>query len=190
MAEKIKISSSLTPYPMPLVLIGAEVDGKPNFLAAAWIAKVNYEPAMVAVALGGEHYTNQGILTNKCFSVNVPSIGLIEKTDYCGLVSGKKTDKSEVFDVFYGGLKAPMIRECPVTMECELTQTVELPEDKLFIGLVKGVYSEERFLTGGKPDPRKLRPFIYSSGDKNYWSLGEVVGKAYSDGKKRIASKG
>ncbi len=186
MTEKIKLDCNITPYPMPLVLVGAKVGDKPNFLAVAWVAKVNYDPAMVAVALGGEHFTNQGILDNKCFSVNVPSVDLIEKADYCGLVSGKKKDKSKLFDVFYGELGAPMIKECPISMECELKETVSLPGDKLFIGSVRGVYSEERYLKSGKPDPQKMRPFIYSSSDKNYWSLGEVVGKAYSDGKKRI----
>lgn len=184
MSEKIQLDPGVTSYPMPLALIGAKVKGRANFLAVAWFCRVNYDPAMMAVALGDEHFTNAGVLENKCFSINIPSYNLIKEADYCGLVSGNTVDKSKIFDVFYGKLKAPMIRQCPVTIECRLTQTVNLPADKLFIGKVMGVYSEKRFLTKGKLDPRKSRPFLYSSPDKKYWSLGKVVGNAYSDGKK------
>ena len=96
---------------MPVSLVGAHVDGKPNFLAVAWFTMVSYKPPRIAIALGKGHYTNPGIKENKTFSVCLPSEDMAEITDYCGIVSGNKTDKSEIFDLFYGELKtAPMIR--------------------------------------------------------------------------------
>jgi flavin reductase (DIM6/NTAB) family NADH-FMN oxidoreductase RutF len=80
-------------YPMPMVLAGAIVQEKANFMAAAWAARVNSKPPLLAVALG-PHHTKRGIEENRQFSISIPDAELIEKTDYCGIVSGKKTDTS------------------------------------------------------------------------------------------------
>ena len=88
-------------------------------MTVGWCARANANPPMIACGIGNHHYTPQGIAETKTFSINIPSSDLLEKTDYCGLVSGEKTDKSKEFDVFYGSLKtAPMINDCPVSLEC------------------------------------------------------------------------
>lgn len=170
-------------YPMPMVLVGSIVEGKANFMAVAWITRVNFKPPLLAVALG-PHHTNKGIVENKEFSINIPDVALIEKTDYCGLVSGGKTDKSEIFEVFYGDLgKAPLIKECPVSMSCTLFEVVKLPFNTLFIGEPKEVFTEEKFMTDGKLDIKKVNPFTLSMPDNKYWSVGESIGKAWDIGK-------
>jgi flavin reductase (DIM6/NTAB) family NADH-FMN oxidoreductase RutF len=183
--EKIKIDSSdAFVYPMPMTIIGAVVDSRPNFMAAAWVSRVNFKPAMMMIALGA-HHTNLGIDANGAFSINVPDVSLLEKTDYCGIVSGKKVDKSKLFDIFYGSLPgAPLIKECPLAMACRLNQTVKLPFDTLYIGDVVEVYTEERFLTDGKPDVQKINPFTLTMPDNHYWRVGEMAGRAWSAGKK------
>ena len=170
---------------MPVSLVGAHVDGKPNFLAVAWFTMVSYKPPRIAIALGKGHYTNPGIKENKTFSVCLPSEDMAEITDYCGIVSGKKTDKSEIFDLFYGELNtAPMIIDCPLNMECTLVEIVESSLNEIFIGEIMGTYTEERFLTDGKSDLKKIKPLILSQPDTSYWSLGEPLAKAWSIGKK------
>jgi flavin reductase (DIM6/NTAB) family NADH-FMN oxidoreductase RutF len=182
--EKIKLDKNSFLLPMPMVLVGAVVDGRANFMAVGWVSRVNFNPPMMAVALGKFHYTNGGIHKNKAFSVNIPGIALMEKVDYCGIVSGEKTDKSKIFDVFYGELPAaPMIRECPISLECRLVDTVDLPTNSMFIGEIVGAYSEERYLTEGKPDIKKISPFTLTMPDNNYWKIGENAGKAWSIGK-------
>ena len=181
--EKIKLDTNAFVYPMPMVIAGAVVDGKANFMAVGWVSRVNFKPPMIAVALG-PHYTNQGIEAQKEFSINIPGIDLLEKTDYCGIVTGKTTDKSRLFDVFYGALQgAPLISECPVCMGCRLHETVRLPVNTLYIGEIIEVFSEERFLTDGNPDIRKIRPFTLTMPDNSYWTVGEPAGKAWSAGK-------
>ena len=114
----------------------------------------------------------------------------MEVTDYCGIVSGKKHDKSEIFDLFYGELKtAPMIKDCPLNMECKLMEIVESGLNEIFIGEIVGTYTEERFLTDGKMDFRKMKPLILSQPDTSYWSLGEPVARAWSIGKKFKAKR-
>ena len=182
--DKVKIENNAFVYPMPMVLAGAMVDNKPNFMAVGWVSRVNFTPPMIGISLGKAHYTNGGIHQNRAFSVNVPGMDLIEKVDYCGLVTGKTTDKSQIFDVFYGELKnAPLIRECPLGMECQLVQTVDMPSNTLFIGQILGAYTEERFLTGGKPDILKINPFTLTMPDNQYWAGGRNAGKAWGMGK-------
>lgn len=184
---KVEVSPERVHYPMPCSLVGADVNGKPNFLAVAWFTMVNPKPACIAVSLGKSHYTNQGIKANGAFSVNIPPASLVEKADYCGIVSGKNTDKSDVFDVFYGKLKtAPMAKECSFNIECRLIQTVELPAEELFIGEIVAAYCEETCLTDGAPDLAKIDPFVLISAGKRYRTLGADIGGAWEIGKKLI----
>ena len=114
----------------------------------------------------------------------------MEITEYCGIVSGKKTDKSEIFDLFYGELKtAPLIRDCPLCIECKLVEIVESGLNEIFIGEIMGIYTEERFLTDGKLDFKKMKPLILSQPDTSYWRLGEQVGKAWNIGKRYKAKR-
>ncbi len=172
-------------YPMPAVLVGAVVEGRPNYLVAAFCGVVDYEPPKIAVALGKSHYTNIGIKKNQAFSVCVPGTGIAEKVDHCGLQTGHKKDKSRVFTSFFGKLEtAPMADECPVCLECKLHQSMELDVDELFIGEITASYADEECLSEeGKPDIAKVDPLIFAMGTKEYWKIGEKVGPAWSIGK-------
>lgn len=91
-------------YPMPTTLVGVTVDSKPNFLAVAHVGIMNHgTPQYLSVGLNKAHYSNRGIHENKTFSICLPSEALIKETDYCGIMTGKKTDKAALFDVFWGG---------------------------------------------------------------------------------------
>ncbi|NQT69713.1 MAG: flavin reductase family protein [Desulfobacteraceae bacterium] len=182
--EKVKIDNNAFVYPMPMVLAGSLVDGRANFMAVGWVSRVNFKPPMIGIALG-PHHTNKGIDANQAFSVNVPDFSLMEKTDYCGLVSGSKTDKSKVFNVFYGELPgAPLIKESPLCMACKLYDAKKLPSNTLYIGEIIEAFTEERYLTDGKPDIKKINPFTLTMPDNNYWQVGNHAGKAWSIGKR------
>jgi flavin reductase (DIM6/NTAB) family NADH-FMN oxidoreductase RutF len=184
--DKISIGQNFF-IPMPVVLVGTQVKGKDNFMTVGWCARANANPPMILCGIGNHHYTPKGIAETKTFSVNVPSADLLEKTDYCGLVSGQKTDKSRVFDVFYGSLKtAPMIRECPVSLECRLVQAVPLPTNTLFIGEIVGVFADGRVIKDGKPDFSVIEPLFLTMPDNHYWTLGKNAGDAWSAGKNLI----
>jgi flavin reductase (DIM6/NTAB) family NADH-FMN oxidoreductase RutF len=145
---------------------------------------VNGKPPILALGLNQRHYTPVGIQEAQTFSVNIPSVDLVAETDYCGLVSGRAADKSGVFELFYGELEtAPMIKTCPVCMECRLWDVVTLPTHYLVLGEVVAVYSDPACLTDGKPDIRKLKPFVLTMPDNRYWAVGEQIGRAWSVGK-------
>ena len=182
---KVEIDKGRVFYPMPCSLVGAKVAGKPNYLTVAWFSMVNPDPPYVAVAMNKAHYTNSGIKENRTFSINIPSAQMAEVMDYCGLVSGKKVDKGSLFNTFYGKLDtAPMIVECPFNVECRLVQTVELPAEELFIGEIVASYCEERCLTEGAPDLKKINPLVLSMSDRKYLALGDEIGPAWKMGKK------
>jgi flavin reductase (DIM6/NTAB) family NADH-FMN oxidoreductase RutF len=183
--EKISIKPATYLFPMPTTIVGANVNGKANYLTIAYCGTVQAEPPMLSVALNRHHYTNTGIRENRTFSVNIPPESMVEITDYIGIDSGRNVDKFALFDSFYGELKtAPMIGECPLNMECRLVQVVDIPgRDELFIGEIVNIYCSEEYLTMGLPDINKIRPIIFSCGDHKYWKLGEYLGQAWSIGK-------
>lgn len=183
---KIEINEMLAPFPKPVALVGSMVDGKPNFANIVWINRVNRSPNIWVVSINIKHYTTIGIKENKVFSVNFPNPELVVKTDYCGLVSGRDVDKSNVFNVFYGELEnAPMIEECPVCVEFSVHQFVDLPDHVVVFGEAKHVYTEEQYMTDGALDPKKFNPLVFTRpGPRGiYWTLGEFVGDAWSIGK-------
>jgi len=183
MAKK-NIGKSFNIFPMPVVIVGTVTDGRPNFMTAAWVTKLNSDPPLVGLSLGRGQHTAKGIQQTGQFSLSYPSVDQVALADYLGLVHGYEEDKAAQVDIFQGALEsAPMVRQCPVTLECRLSQTVELPKDLFFIGEVAGVYANEAVLSDGKVDPVKLRPFALTMPGNAYWALGEQVGEAWSIGK-------
>jgi len=183
--KKTKIGAKTYLYPMPTVIVGGNVGGKPNYLTVAFCGMVQNRPAMISIASFKDHYTNAGIKETGTFSVNIPSEDMIKVTDYIGIHSGKEIDKSKLFKTFYGKLEtAPMIEECPINLECKLVKTVNIEGiDELFIGQIMETYCEARYLTDGNPDITKVKPIIFSMHDNKYYSVGQLLGKAWSIGK-------
>lgn len=182
----VKTKVGHPPLVMPVCLLGANAGGKANFEAIAWFTFLESRPLMVGATSDKLHHTNRGIRENECFSVNIPSVDLVEATDFCGLFSGGKVDKSKVFGVFYGELgNAPMVEECPVCMECKLVRMVEFIHNEFVVGEVVAVYVEESCLTDGKKgDVGKVDPLLYEGGaPAYYWKLGGQVARAFEVGK-------
>ncbi|AKB80291.1 flavoredoxin [Methanosarcina horonobensis HB-1 = JCM 15518] len=190
MAEKIKIDNNVFVYPMPVTLLGANLKGKANFMALGWVSRVNANPPMLGVGVHKSHYTPEGIMENRSFSVNFPHSEMVKKTDYCGLVSGEKVDKSGLFEVFYGELEtAPMIKECTLNLECRLIETLEFPTNFFFVGEIVAAYSEEQYLTQGKPDIKKMESLLLTMPDNSYWTVGDYGREAWKTGKNLIGKK-
>ncbi len=175
-------------YPMPTTLVGALVNRKPNYITIAHVGIM--DPGSVSLGMNKAHYTNAGIKENGTFSVNIPTVSMVKKTDYCGLVSGKDVDKSVLFKTFYGKLKtAPMIEECPVNMECKLIKTVDFPTHDIFIGQVAATYCDGAILTDGAVDLSKVQPLLFAMNDRSYYKLGEKLARAWHIGKELKAGK-
>jgi flavin reductase (DIM6/NTAB) family NADH-FMN oxidoreductase RutF len=187
-AVKQKLGDTNALYPLVTAIVGATVEGRPNFATVAHLGIASLKS--VTLGMGKSHLTNAGIREHRTFSVNLPSEPQVEITDYLGMTSGAKVDKSVLFTVSYGELEtAPLIDETPVSMECRLLEHVELPTHDLFVGEIVATYADVGVLTNGHIDIARLRPLLFDMASKRYWSLGEPVARCWSVGKDFAAAR-
>jgi len=172
-------------YPMPAVLIGALVNGKPNFMTAAWCGVACSTPPMLSLAIQPHRYTLEGIRETNTFSINIPTMKMMKEVDYCGIVSGRTDDKTARcgFEVFFGKAEtAPLIAQCPINMECVVAHALELGSHFLIVGEITETHVSTDCLTEGKPDVGRIDPLIFSIPGRFYHALGEVIGRAFKAG--------
>ena len=182
---KTQIGPSNCFYPMPTVLVGAMVNEKPNFITIAHLGIMDLNT--VSISMNQEHYSCIGIKESGVFSVNVPTESMIREVDFCGLVSGDRTDKAQLFDVFNGeATGAPMISKCPVNMECRVTQTLNFSEHDVYVAEIIQTHCDDAYVLDGNIAIDKVRPLLFMMGDRSYYGLGEKLGAAWSVGEELI----
>ena len=172
-------------YPMPVLIVGTYDEcGNPNAMNAAWGGI--YDTGLLMVCLADDHKTTENINKTGAFTVSFATTDTVASCDYVGIVSandvpdkfaraGFSAKKSEF-------VNAPIINELPMTVECEL---LKFNEDGICIGKIINVSADESVISkDGKIDAKLLSPIIYDSATHAYWSFGEKVGRAFSDGKK------
>lgn len=172
-------------YPMPSTLVGAMVDGRPNFMAVAHVGILNnVAPQYLTVSLKKFRHTARGIHASGTFSICLPSRSMVVAADYVGIVSGRNVDKSDIFSVFYGQCgTAPMIGECPVNMELLLRQVIELPAHEVFVGELVATHADPAVLEGRRVDVEKVGPLLFDYASGWYYSLGEAVAPCWRAGR-------
>ncbi len=186
--SKIQINNNLS-IPMPVVLVGTEFEGNINFMTVGWVSRVNSVPPMIGIGINKAHLTNANIKSSGKFTINFPNTNLIPKTDHCGIVSGHKKDKSKVFETFYGSMNVPMIKDCPIAIECTLVETVDLPSNTLFIGEIKGVWAEEAVIDGNKLNFDASELLILTMPDNQYRAMSKPIAKAWNQENKELNLK-
>ena len=159
--------------PLSVALVGALVDGKPNYLVIGYICPFNFA-RNIFFSIYKKRYTHEGIVEHRTFSVNIPTTSMLAKLEIAGSKSGRDYDKSNLFESFYGELEtAPMISECPITIECEVDQLLDYDLNHGVIGRVVRSYVEEDLLIDDKLDLRKTDPLVWAiGGDNNYYRVG------------------
>lgn len=174
--EKKHIGNLLALYPKPMTVVGAEVDGKVNWLVVGHTGIIGHD--RILVSMSDKHYTNQGIRQSKKLSVNLVSREMLPKADYVGSVSGASVDKSEVFSFHWGENGTPVIDASPLTMECEVVDIYKTEGFDNFICSVVNTYAAPEVLdAAGKPDYTRLKPVLFDFTTYSYIATGEVIGK-------------
>lgn len=171
-------------YPMPVLIVAAyDKDGKANAMNAAWGGI--FTDDHIGICLSEGHKTTKNILATKAFTVSMATVEQLTSCDYVGIVSGNnepdKFAKAGFTAIRSELVNAPLIEQLPFTLECEMVSYDE--ESNHLVGRILNVSADERILTDGKVDYRKLRPITYDPINHHYIELGEVVGKAFADGK-------
>lgn len=185
--KKTKIDPMPLLFPHPTVIVGAEVDGKPDIATVAWSTIACGTPPWMAIALNRVRHSFKGVRQNMTFSVNIPGTGQFKETDYCGIATGSRDDKLKDcnWSVFYGDVKgAPYIEQCSVNIGCTAEHILKLGSHYLIAGPIKEIYVSDDCMKDSKPDVEKIDPIIYMTYPAGtYHKVGDYLGKAFSVGK-------
>lgn len=174
--EKQNIGNLLALYPKPMTVVGAEVEGKVNWLVVGHTGIIGHD--RILLSMSKSHYTNQGIRKSKKLSVSLVSREMLPKADYVGSVSGASVDKSEVFEYHIGENGTPVIDISPLTMECNVVDIYETDGFDNFICSVVNTYVSPDLLSdNGRPDYTRLKPVLFDFPTYSYLATGEVIGK-------------
>ncbi len=174
--DKKNLGSLLALYPKPLTVVGAEVEGKVNWLVVGHTGIIGHD--RILVSMSKSHHTNQGIRKSKKLSINLVSREMLPKADYVGSVSGASVDKSGVFDFHWGENGTPVIDASPLTMECDVVDIYETEGFDNFICSVANTYAAPEVLDdNGKLDYTKLKPVLFEFPTYSYIATGEIIGK-------------
>lgn len=166
-------------YPLPVVMVSmTDKKGKMNIITIAWAGTVCTNPPMVSISVRPERYSHPIIRETGEFVVNLTTRELAYAADYCGVKSGREVDKfSELglTPVTASVVKAPMIGESPVSLECRVSQVLHLGSHDLFLAEVAAVHAGRRYMDEhNKFHLEKAEPIVYSHGD--YLLCGERLG--------------
>ena len=174
--EKKNIGNVLALYPKPMTVVGAEVEGKVNWLVVGHTGIIGHD--RVLVSMSKSHYTNQGIRKSKKLSVNLVSREMLPQADYVGSVSGASVNKSGVFKYHWGENGSPVIDASPLTMECNVEDIFETEGFDNFICSIANTYAAPEVLDSeGKLDYTQLKPVLFEFPTYSYIATGEIIGK-------------
>ena len=186
--NKKNLGNLLALYPKPMTVVGAEVEGKVNWLVVGHTGVIGHD--RILVSMSKSHYTNQGIKKSKRLSVNLVSREMLPKADYVGSVSGATVDKSVVFAYHIGENDTPVIDASPLTMECEVVDIYETDGFDNFICAIVNTYAASDVLdSDGKLDYTKLKPVLFEFPTYSYLATGEIIGKCLNPDKPGMCVK-
>ena len=175
-------------YPIPAVLVSSGTMEKANILTVAWTGIMNTNPAIVYISVRPERYSYNLIKENKEFAINLTNRELAYATDWCGVRSGAKFDKFKEMNLTKekaNFIKAPLIKESPVSIECKVIEEKNYGSHTTFIAEVLSIDADEKYMDeSGAFDISKCDLIAYANG--GYYELGKKIGKfGYSVEKKK-----
>lgn len=176
---KKNIGSNIALYPSPLAVIGAMVDGKPNWTLVGHMGIIGHDRILVSLAI--PHHTNKGVKEHGVLSVNIVDDALLKRADYAGSVSGRKTDKSGLFAWSEGDAGAPIIDDAKVVMECAVEDVYETKGFESFICSIRNTYADDSVLSdSGKIDYGAFKPVLFEMPGYTYLKTGETIAPCLS----------
>ena len=179
MTMKKDLGSTLALYPTPLVLVGAMVDGKPNWVLAGHVGIMGHDHIMVS--LSQAHYTNRGIREHGKLSVHVVDESMLAKADHAGCVSGAKEDKSTLFPYSITPEGVPVTDQAKLLMVCAVEDNYVTPGFDNFILKILHTDADEAILTPkGKIDYDGFKSVLFEMPGYTYLRTGETIARCMS----------
>jgi len=181
-------------YPVPAVMVSCGSEKKEyNIFTASWTGTICTDPAMCYVSIRPERHSYGIIKKNMEFVINLTTKKLARATDWCGVRSGRDYDKfkeMKLTPVQGSKVKAPLIKESPINIECVVKEIKQLGVHDMFIAEVVAVNADKKYLDPetGAFNLQAANPICYSHG--KYYTLGEKLGKfGFSVEKKKTRKK-
>ncbi len=176
---KVTQKPSTILFPVPTVLVTTQMgEGEPNIITIAWTGIMNSVPPTVYIGVQPIRYSHGKIKESGEYVINIPSVEQAKSVDYCGMVSGRDVNKFEetgLTAVPSTHVKPPLIKECPVNIECKVKQVISLGSHDIFIAEVLAVHYDENVLDeNGRPDIGKIKPYGFCMGE--YRSISDKLG--------------
>jgi flavin reductase (DIM6/NTAB) family NADH-FMN oxidoreductase RutF len=178
--KKLEMPPSEALYPVPVALVSV-VDkqaDRANIITIAWCGIICSNPPLISVSIRPSRHSHKLIKAAGDFVINIPTSDMVKKVDLCGVKSGKDIDKFRACSFSAqpsNKVSSPMIKECPVNIECKLMNIVPLGVHDMFIGEVVAVHADESVIgESGNIDYGKARPMVFNQGE--YWDLGKKIG--------------
>lgn len=164
--------------PVPPVLVSCGTMEHPNILTIAWTGVLNTHPPMVSISVRPTRYSYPILMEQREFVINLPTSAMCRETDFCGCRSGKDIDKFQACHFTpepAQTVSAPLIAECPVSLECKIQSTQLLGTHELMLAEITAVNVEERYVDSkGKLNLQQMGLLAYAHGE--YFSLGRKLG--------------
>ncbi|MBQ2429954.1 MAG: flavin reductase family protein [Alistipes sp.] len=167
-------------YPLPAVLVSCgEIDGEHNLFTVAWTGTVCTNPPMCYISVRPERHSYEIIKRTGEFIINLTNSKLSRATDWCGVRSGRDYDKFAEMGITAEAaavVKAPVVAESPVAIECRVKQIIPLGSHDMFLADVVNVLVDEEYINPetGKLELERADMITYSHGE--YFRLGEAIG--------------
>ncbi|MBE6636416.1 MAG: flavin reductase family protein [Ruminococcaceae bacterium] len=163
--------------PVPPVMVSCGDSLKANIITVAWTGTVNTKPPMTYISLRPTRHSYGIIKESGEFVVNLTPASLVRQADYCGIYTGAKVDKFAkcgFTKAEAAHVKAPLIAECPVNLECKVTQILPLGTHDMFLAEIVAVHVDEALLdTNGKLRLERAGLAAFAHGD--YYALGKKL---------------
>ncbi|MBE5866665.1 MAG: flavin reductase family protein [Lachnospiraceae bacterium] len=166
-------------YPLPVVMVSvADKEGRANIITVAWAGTVCTNPAMVSISVRPERYSYGILKETGEFVINLTTKDLTYATDYCGVKSGREVDKFKEMKLTAlpaSQVKAPLIGESPVNIECKVREVIPLGSHDMFLADVVAVHADEKYMDEKRKfHLEKAEPIVYSHG--TYFECGKELG--------------
>ena len=164
--------------PVPAALVTCGTAGKTNVLTIGWTGIVCTRPPMTYISVRPERYSHDIIKDSGEFVINLTTSAMVKTTDFCGVKSGKDTDKIKacgLHTVPAQKISVPVIEECPVSLECRVTEAKPLGSHTMFLAEIVGIDVDERYIDSkGKLNLQQAGLAAYAHGE--YFALGRKLG--------------
>jgi flavin reductase (DIM6/NTAB) family NADH-FMN oxidoreductase RutF len=190
--DKVAWKPGTMVYPLPVVMVSCGTMEGPNIITIAWTGTICTDPAMTYISVRPERHSYEMIRRTREFAINLTTEKLAFAVDFCGVKSGRDIDKFKALDLTPAAgkhIKAPIISESPLNIECSVTEIKQLGSHHMFLARVLGITADTKYINkDGAFQLNRAQPICYSHG--KYYALGRELGRfGFSVQKKTVKKR-